>query len=136
MTYTAARQAADVMARHMRAGNAPRHQRGLMYLWMLFLIFLLGLGLGKSLEVYSAMVAREKAADKKYAARQMEKAVDAFYEASPGSVKQYPEDAGDLLLDPRHLTTRRYLRSPLREVELQEIIEGLHQRNRSDPRSE
>lgn len=87
-----------------------------MYLWMLFLIFLLGLGLGKSLEVYSAVLKRENEADRAYALKEYTKAMRGFYESSPGSRKIYPEKPEDLLLDPRYLNTRRYLRSPGAEM--------------------
>lgn len=83
-----------------------------MYLWMLFLIFLLGLGLGKSLEVYSATLAREKAADAAYEQALYDKAVEAYYENSPGYRKEYPGKMQDLLQDPRYLTTKRHLRRP------------------------
>ncbi|MFZ5757949.1 MAG: hypothetical protein ACOY3X_13670, partial [Pseudomonadota bacterium] len=94
----------------MRAGStmagrtSRQHQQGLMYLWMLFLVFLLGLGIGKSLEVYSAMIEREKAADAAYEKALYEKAVKDYYENSPGYMKQYPAKMENLLLDPRYLT--------------------------------
>lgn len=87
-----------------------QRQRGLTYLWMLFLVFLLGLGLGKSLEVYSTMVQREKEADLLYVGRLYREAIKQFYLSSPGSVKRYPERLEDLLRDPRRLGLRRYLR--------------------------
>lgn len=87
-----------------------KRQRGIAYLWMLFLIFLLSLGLGKTLEVYSTASHREKEAELLYVGNLYREAIKQFYLSSPGSVKKYPTDLDDLLKDPRSLSTRRYLR--------------------------
>lgn len=83
-----------------------------MYLWMIFLVFLLGLGLGKSMEVYSAALKRERNAERAEIRHLYDEAVKAYYENSPGYVKTYPAYVSDLLLDPRHLAPYRYLRRP------------------------
>jgi hypothetical protein len=85
-------------------------QHGVTYLWMLFLVFLLGLGLGKSLEVYSTIVQREKEAELIHVGSLYREAIRQFYLSSPGSVKRYPASLDELLKDPRSLATRRYLR--------------------------
>ncbi|MDP2229027.1 MAG: hypothetical protein Q8J78_16305 [Moraxellaceae bacterium] len=85
-------------------------QAGVTYLWMLFLVFLIALGLGKSLEVYSAQIQREKEAELLLVGRLYRDAIKAYYLSSPGSVRKYPERLDDLLRDPRHLTLRRYIR--------------------------
>lgn len=85
-------------------------QSGLVYLWMLFLVFLLGLGLGKSLDVYSTIVQREKEAELVYIGMLYRQAIRQFYLSSPEHLKRYPYSLEDLLKDPRSLTTRRYLR--------------------------
>lgn len=87
-----------------------RYQQGVAYLWMLFLVFLLGLGLGKCLEVYSASVQREKEAELIYVGGLYRNAIKQYYLSSPGSLKKYPLRLADLLKDPRSLATRRYLR--------------------------
>lgn len=87
-----------------------RYQRGIAYLWMLFLVFLLGLGLGKTLEVFSTVSQREKEAELLQVGRLYQEAIRQFYWNSPGSVKRYPLDLTDLIKDPRTPTTRRYLR--------------------------
>lgn len=85
-------------------------QRGVAYLWMLFLVFLLGLGLGKSLEVYSTSVQREREADFLYVGGLYRNAIKQFYLGSPGSLRKYPASLEDLLKDPRFPVPRRYLR--------------------------
>lgn len=87
-----------------------RSQQGVVYLWMLFMIFLLGLGLGKTLEVYSTVVQRGKEAELLYVGNLYREAIKQYYLSSPGSLKKYPEKIEDLLIDPRHLATRRYIR--------------------------
>jgi len=89
---------------------AVKQQHGVAYLWMLFLVFLLSLGLGKTLEVYSVSLQRQKEAELFYVANLYREAIKQFYLSSPGSLKQYPASLDDLLKDPRSLSTRRYLR--------------------------
>lgn len=90
--------------------NTLRSQRGLAYLGVLFLVFLLSLGLGKTLEIYATSVQREKEKDLLAVGALYREAIRDFYLSSPGSIKQYPESLQDLLKDPRSLSTRRYLR--------------------------
>lgn len=85
-------------------------QQGVTYLWMLFLVFLLGLGMGKSLEVYSTLVQREKEAELLYVGGLYREAVRQYYLSSPGGVKRYPASLEDLLQDRRYPVMRRYLR--------------------------
>lgn len=85
-------------------------QRGVTYLWMLFLVFLLGLGLGKSLELYSTVMQREKEQELLLTGRLYRQAIEEYYRSSPGYLRKYPEKLEDLLRDPRYLSTRRYLR--------------------------
>lgn len=88
-----------------------KRQGGVTYLWMLFLVFLMGLGLGKTLDVYSSMLQREREEELLYVGEAYREAIKRFYLGSPGSVKEYPRNLQDLLRDPRHLTRRRYLRT-------------------------
>jgi hypothetical protein len=92
-----------------------RWQGGVTYLWMLFLVFLLGLGLGKSLEVYSHAVQREKEEELLYVGGLYRDAIKKFYLSSPGSEKKYPESLESLIRDPRTLTVRRYIRTIYRD---------------------
>ncbi|PTQ90488.1 type II secretory pathway pseudopilin PulG [Agitococcus lubricus] len=85
-------------------------QQGMVYLWALFLVFLLGLGLGKSLEVYSTTLQRDKEQELLDVGRLYKQAIYNYYLSSPGYEKKFPTQLSDLLKDPRYLTTRRYLR--------------------------
>jgi hypothetical protein len=107
------------MARRMRRGSRRADQCGITYLWTLFLVFLLGLGIGKSLEIYSTQIQREKLADARYDKALYDKAMQAYYDNSPGYVHTYPDSQAALLADPRHLTLHRYLRRPIAQDALE-----------------
>jgi hypothetical protein len=85
-------------------------QRGVTYLWMLFLVFLLSLGLGKSLEVYSTQIQREKEAELIYVGGLYRDAIRAYYQHSQGTTRRYPRSLLDLTKNSQALTTTRYLR--------------------------
>lgn len=86
------------------------HQSGLAYLWVLFAVMLLGLGLGKVLDVHYRQRQREKEAELLYVGEQYRQAIRSYYWSSPGTVKRYPGTLQDLLLDARLLTVRRHIR--------------------------
>ncbi len=85
-------------------------QQGLTYLWMLFLVFLLGLGLGKSLEVFGVMDQRQKEKELLYVGKMYQEAIKQYY-LSGQEIKTYPKHMKDLLKDPRYSVTRRYIRT-------------------------
>lgn len=88
----------------------PMRMHGMAYLWMLLAIFLLGLLLGRSLDIYSTQKQREKEAELLHVGALYRDAITAYYENSPGYRKEYPGSLQDLLADPRHLALHRYLR--------------------------
>lgn len=85
-------------------------QRGVTYLWMLFLVFVLGLGLGKSLDVYSFTQQRVKESELLYVGDMYRRAIQAYYQSSPGGQRRYPARLEDLLLEARFITVKRHLR--------------------------
>lgn len=90
--------------------NMTANQRGVTYLWMLFLVFLLGLVLGRFVEIYSTETERQKEAELLLIGDQYREAIKQYYQSAPGYQKKYPEKLTDMLKDSRYLTTRRYLR--------------------------
>jgi len=106
----------------MIVGKCRQQQQGMVYLWALFLVFLLGLMLGKGLEVYSTLVKREKEADLLYIGNLYRQAIYSYYLSSPGYQKKFPEKLTDLLKDPRYLTNRRYLRQLYRDPMTQQAF--------------
>jgi len=85
-------------------------QGGVVYLWLLFLVFLLSLGIGQVLEIYSTQTQRDREAELLYVGDLYRQAIRNYYLSSPGRQKKYPIKLELLLRDPRYLTPRRYLR--------------------------
>lgn len=109
MTSKAVLLANPRMDQLMVAGRR-HHQAGVTYLWMLFLVFLLGLGLGKTLEIQSIASQRAREAQLLYVGGQYRDAIRAYYLAAPDGLLRYPDRLDVLLKDPRFPGMRRYLR--------------------------
>lgn len=107
--YTAVLLVTAPMAAVMLNGKKAR-QKGIGYLWAIFCLALLSLGLGHALELYSQSNQRLKEAELLHIGNLYRKAIKDYYWASPGTVKRYPSTLEDLLVDKRLLTTRRYIR--------------------------
>lgn len=90
-------------------GSLPDLQQGITYLWMLFFVFLLGIGLGKSLEVFSLMDQRQKEQELLYVGKIYQEAIRQYY-LSGQEENKYPAHLEDLLKDSRYIVTRRYIR--------------------------
>lgn len=60
--------------------------------------------------VWHAAQKREKERQLLFVGNQYRQAIAAYYNRSPGSVKQFPKELSELLKDPRHLVPTRYLR--------------------------
>ncbi len=93
-----------------------RHpQRGLAYLWLLFLLTLITLGIGRSLDWYSTVNQRQKERQLLWVGQQYVQAIRSYYQSSPGTQKRYPPTLEDLLEDKRFVTMRRHLRRLYRD---------------------
>lgn len=91
-------------------GFHPHAQAGLTYLWMLMALVLLGLGMGRTLEVYHQALLREREAELLHIGSQFRQAIGSYYQLSPGAQKQYPHALSELLHDERFLRLRRHIR--------------------------
>lgn len=89
----------------MRAGR----ERGFAYLGVLIAVTVLGIALVAAEIVWYESSRREKEAELLFVGMQYQKAIQQYYESSPGR-KTYPTSLDSLLLDPRYPGTRRYLR--------------------------
>lgn len=86
-------------------------ERGFSYLWTLFLIAFMSIGLVIASEVYSTGVRRDKERELIFIGREFRNAIGRYYESgSANGQRQYPAALEDLLKDPRFPNTRRYLR--------------------------
>ena len=86
------------------------HQQGFTYLGLLFLIALMGATLALTGVIWHTAQKRDKERELLFVGNQFRNAIVAYYNHSPGSVKQYPKELSELLKDPRQLVTTRYLR--------------------------
>jgi len=90
---------------------SSRHsQAGLTYFWVLLLVFILTLGVGKWLDIHSSQARRIKEDELLRVGQLYREAIRQYYLSSPNGVYQYPARLEDLLHDPRHIVVRRYLR--------------------------
>lgn len=90
-------------------------QSGFSYLWTLFMVASIGLGLAIATDIYTTSVQRDKEKELLAIGRQFRTAIGQYYESKQnvaGAVdrKEYPKSIEDLLLDGRSLAIRRYLR--------------------------
>lgn len=98
------------MGRAMQAGSRHR-QKGLTYIALLIVVALLGIAASVTGPVVSSELRRAKEAELVRVGRAIERAIGSYYEASPGTAKQWPRRLDDLLLDNRFATVRRHLRT-------------------------
>jgi type II secretory pathway pseudopilin PulG len=84
--------------------------RGFTYLGIIFAIALMGVVLAATGTIWSHAAQRAKEIQLMHVGNQFTRAIGLYYERSPGTVKRYPLDLSELLLDSRYLTVQRYLR--------------------------
>lgn len=85
-------------------------QRGFTYLLLLFFIAATAAGLGAVGELWATSRQQEREIELLFAGSALRQAIGAYYQATPGPVKQYPASLENLLKDPRFPDTRRHLR--------------------------
>lgn len=100
---------ACLMSRSSRINS--RHDAGFTYLWVLFLVALMGIGLVATTEIASTISQRDKEKELLAIGRQFRTAISLYYETQlPGGGRQYPASLEDLLFDKRLPGTKRHLR--------------------------
>ncbi|WP_307512481.1 type II secretion system protein [Variovorax sp. W1I1] len=77
---------------------------------MLLAVFLLSLGVGKAVDVYSTSAQRAREDELVHVGSLYREAIKDYYLSAPNGQHRYPLQLEDLLKDSRHLVTRRYLR--------------------------
>ena len=93
----------------MHGGN-PARQGGFTYVALLIAAAIVGAGLASAGELWSQSERRESERELLFIGAEFRKAIERYYEQSPGHVKTYPQRLTDLLQDPRFPQPRRYLR--------------------------
>ena len=94
----------------------PARQMGFTYIAVLLAVALVALGLSSVARVWSQVAERQRQADWAWMERQYAKAIDSYLRSSPGSVAEFPKSVDELLLDSRHLGTKRHLRKAYQPV--------------------
>lgn len=89
------------------------HQRGAIFLVVLFLVAATGAGLAAFGRSWQMEAQRQREAALLDAGAAYRRAIGRYFEATPGPLKTYPPDLASLLLDPRFPDARRHLRQPL-----------------------
>jgi type II secretory pathway pseudopilin PulG len=93
-------------------GGKPRRQCGVMLLALLIFLSILGLAVTKTSEVWSTSMHREREQELLFVGEQYRKAIERYYNASPGSNKVLPPSIEQLLQDDRFPKPQRHLRNP------------------------
>ncbi len=95
----------------MQAGNgACSNQDGFTYLILLFSIAILGIGLATTGVILSTESRLAKERELEFIGQEFVRAIESYYNATPGEVKTYPQTLEDLVNDTRFLFTKRHLR--------------------------
>jgi len=94
------------MERAIKTGK----QAGLVYLLLLFVVALLGVGFAATGQVWQFEQRRAREQELLESGAQYRKAIQQYYQATPGVVKKYPPSLDDLLTDRRYPLPRHYLR--------------------------
>ena len=80
------------------------------YLILLFSIAILGLGLATTGVVWSTQARLAKERELQFIGDEFKRAIESYYNATPGEVKSHPPTLNDLVEDSRFLFTKRHLR--------------------------
>lgn len=94
----------------MRHGRGCCEQRGFTFVMVLAAMLILALASQGVMSVLSTQAQQERRLEQQRIGAMYAKALKAYYNASPGTRKQYPETLEDLLLDKRQVTIQRHLR--------------------------
>ena len=85
-------------------------QRGFTYLGLMLIVASMGAALAATAQVWATVVQREKEVELLFIGEEFRKALKGFAAAARNSNEHAPRTLNDLIKDPRHPDTRRYLR--------------------------
>jgi len=95
----------------MRHGSGVcSNQDGFTYLILLFSIAILGIGLATTGVIWSTESRLAKERELEFIGQEFVRAIDSYYNSTPGDVKTYPQTLEELVNDTRFLFTKRHLR--------------------------
>lgn len=85
-------------------------KNGFTYLGLLFILTMISISLAMAGTLWSFAQKRELERQLFFVGNQFKRAIELYYQRTPGMVKQYPSSIENLLQDNRYVTTERYLR--------------------------
>lgn len=85
-------------------------QRGFTYLGLMLIVASMGAALAATAQVWATVVQREKEKELLFIGEEFRKALKGFAGAARNANERAPRTLNDLIKDPRHPDTRRYLR--------------------------
>ena len=88
----------------------PRCQGGFTFIWLMFLVAGLGVGMAALGTMWHTATQREKEAELLFVGDQYRRAIESFWNAGPSNEKRLPKHLDELLQDPRFPNTVRHLR--------------------------
>lgn len=92
-------------------GRGRRHpDAGFTYIGLMVLVAIMGVVLAATGAVWHTALKQEKERELLFIGDQFRRALKLYYQHTPGNAKRYPLNLEDLLRDPRHPGTQRYLR--------------------------
>lgn len=96
-------------------GVCPHFYGGFTYVALLIAVAIVGAGLAGAAELWSHAEQRERERDLLFIGGEFRRAIERYYQESPGVAKSYPQELADLLGDRRFPAPRRHLRRMYRD---------------------
>jgi type II secretory pathway pseudopilin PulG len=92
------------------AKGATKEQSGFTYLGVIFLVAIMGTLLAAAGTIWSVAKQREQEKQLLFVGSQFRRAIQLYYDHTPGPIKEYPKSLDALLKDARYASSQRYLR--------------------------
>lgn len=90
--------------------NRRRRQSGFTYLALLFFVAVSGASLAVTGILWSTEQQRQKEKELRAIGADFQRAIESYYQRTPGAIKRYPNELEDLLLDRRQAGLVRHVR--------------------------
>jgi type II secretory pathway pseudopilin PulG len=95
--------------------SGRRNAGGFTYVALMIAVAVVGAGVAGAAELWSQGERRERERELLFVGGEFRRAIERYYQQSPGLAKSYPQELADLVLDRRFPTPRRHLRRMYRD---------------------